>query len=226
LNFQKLLKEWNHGEQPAVSPAKELDMTPVFLPLIASLFVFGGLFTYTLWEADERANWERAHAGKLRTRAPKLIRRTALWSIYMGQMAVPGGLLGLFGTLFAGIGLLSIPGMILAIRIWRLSAALLRRAPKAEQEARDLARFAVWLNVVGVAIAVVFFMLVPTAETAIVSLTLIAYAGVSFAHANAMQRCAKLLAAERRLDEEAAAKRAAATFVNDPFRSVPHLGHR
>jgi hypothetical protein len=201
-------------------------MTPALLPVLASLFVFGGLFTYTLWEQDERANWERAHAGKLRTRAPRLIRRTALWSIYMGQMALPGGLLGLFGTVFAGIGLISIPGMILAIRIWRLSAALLRRDPKAEQEARALTSFAVWLNVVGVAVAVVFFMLFPSAETAIVSLTLIAYAGVSFAHAWAMRRCAELLAAERRLDEEAAAKRAAATFVNDAYRSLPRLGDR
>jgi hypothetical protein len=201
-------------------------MTPVLVPALASLFVFGGLFTYTLWERDARSNWERVQAGKLRTRAPRLIRRTALWSIYMGQMALPGGLLGLFGTVFAGIGLISIPGMILAIRIWRLSAAMLHRDPKAEQEARDLTSFAVLLNAVGVAVAVVLFMLFPTAEIAILSLTLIAYSGVSFAHAKAMHECAELLAAERRLDEAAAAKRAAATFEHDVYRSLPSLGHR
>lgn len=201
-------------------------MTPALVPVLASLFVFGGLFTYTLWERDDRSNWERTHAGKLRTRAPKLIRRTALWSIYLGQMAVPGGMLGLFGTVFGGIGLISIPGMILAIRIWRLSAAMLRRDPKAEQEARDLARYAVLLNVLGMTVAMVMFMMFPVTGMAVFSGTLIAYAGVSFAHAWAMLRCAELLAAERRLDEEAAAKRAAATFVNDAYRSLPRLGDR
>lgn len=178
-------------------------MIPVFVPVLASLFVFGGLFTYTLCEQNHRRKWVRTQAGQLRTRAPRTIRRTALWSIYMGQMALPGGLLGLFGTVFAGIGLISIPGMILAIRIWRLGYALLRRDPKAEDEARGLARFANWLNVVGVAAAVVLFLVFPTVEIAVVSLTLIGYAGVSFAHARAMRRCAELLAAQRRLDEGA-----------------------
>jgi hypothetical protein len=181
-------------------------MTPVLVPILASLFVFGGLFTYTFCEKGHRSKWEHVQAGKLRRRAPRQIRRTALWSIYMGQMALPGGLLGLFGTLYAGIGLVSIPGMMLAIWIWRLGYAMLRRDPNAEQEARSLARFAFWLNVVGVVAAVLLFMAFPIAEMAVVSLTLLAYAGVSFAHARAMRRCAELLGAERRLDEAAAAK--------------------
>jgi hypothetical protein len=131
----------------------------------------------------------------------------------MGQMALPGGLLGLFGTVFAGIGLISIPGMMLAIWIWRLGYAMLRRDPKAEQEARSLARFAYWLNVVGVAAAVLLFVAFPFVEMATVSLTLIAYAGVSFAHARALRRCAELLGVERRLDEAAAAKLGAATVA-------------
>lgn len=187
-------------------------MTPVLVPALASLFVFGGLFTAARCERRHRPNWRRAQAGKLRTQAPEQIRRTALWSIYMGQMALPGGLLGLFGTVFAGIGLVSIPGMILAVRIWRHGYAMLRRDPNAEQEARDLARFAYWLNVVGVAAAVLLFMAFPSAEVGLVSLTLVAYAGVSFAHAKAMRRCAQLLAAERQLDE-AAAKSGTATVA-------------
>jgi hypothetical protein len=183
-------------------------MTPVLVPALVALFIFGGLCTHTICEQNHRWTWERAHAGKLRTRAPKLIRRTALWSIYMGQMALPGGLLGLIGTVYAGIGLISIPGMILALRIWRLGYALLRRDPKAEAEARDLAPFAVLLNVVGVAIAVVMFMLFPSGGVAVLSLTLLAYSAISFAHARAMRRCAELLAAERRLDEAAAARHA------------------
>jgi hypothetical protein len=188
-------------------------MDPVLVPVLASLFVFGGLFTYSICEQRHRSKWLHAHADKLRTRAPRTIRRTALWSIYMGQMAVPGGLLGLFGTVFGGIGLLSIPGMILAVRIWRLGYAMLRRDPNAEQEARKLERFAVVLNLVGVAVAVLLFALEPIDVTAGISLTLIAYAGVSFAHAKAMRRCAELLAAERRLEATASQGLGAATPV-------------
>jgi hypothetical protein len=184
-------------------------MTPAIVPVLASLFVFGGLFTHTVCEENHRRNWQRAQAGRLRTRAPRAIRRTALWSIYMGQMAVPGGLLGLFGTVYAGIGIISLPGLMLAFGIWGLGYALLRRDPEAEQKARDLASFAILLNVVGVAIAVALFVLFPIDGMAVVSLTLIAYAGVSFAHARALRRCAELLAAERRLDEATVAARKA-----------------
>lgn len=176
-------------------------MNPALVPLLASLFVFGGLFTYTVCEESHRRNWERARAGKLRRRAPRPIRRTALWSIYMGQMALPGGLLGLFGTVFAGIGLISIPGMILAIRIWRLGYALLRRDPKAEAEAHGLARFAVVLNLVVIAAAVLLVAVEPIDATLVVLMTVLGYAAVSFAHAKAMRRCAELLETERRLDE-------------------------
>jgi hypothetical protein len=170
----------------------------VWVCALASLFVFGGLFTYRICEQRHRSNWQRAHAG---ARAPKHIRRTALWSIYMGQMALPGGLLGLFGTLFAGIGLISIPGMILAIRIWRLGYAMLRRDPAAEQEARKLEQFAVALNIVVVSLGVLLLALLPSTGTAVLLLTLVAYAGVSAAHAKAMRRCAELLETKRRLDE-------------------------
>jgi hypothetical protein len=172
-------------------------MNPALVPVVAALFVFGGLFTHTICERRHRSNWSRVHDGRPRGRAPKQIRRTALWSIYMGQMALPGGLLGLCGILAFGIGLVSIPGMILAIRIWRLGYAMLRRHPKAEQEARKLVRFAVILNIVGVLAAVLLFVAEPTSEMAVVSLILVAYAAVSFLHAKAMHRGAELLAAER-----------------------------
>jgi hypothetical protein len=170
----------------------------VWVCALASLFVFGGLFTYRICEQRHRSNWQRGHAG---ARAPKHIRRTALWSIYMGQMAVPGGLLGLFGTLFALVGLISIPGMILAIRIWRLGYAMLRRDPAAEQEARKLEQFAVRLNIVLIAAAVLLFAFEPIDATAVLLMTVLGYAAVSFAHAKAMRRCAELLETKRRLDE-------------------------
>lgn len=175
----------------------------VLIPALVSLSVFSGLYTYRSCERRHRSKWQRAHEGTLRKRAPEHIRRTALWSIYMGQMALPGGLLGLFGMLAMGLGLVSIPGMILAVRIWRLGFAMLRRDPDAEAEARKLERFAVVLNLVGVAVAVVLFFVFANAETGMLSLFILGYAAVSFAHAKAMRRCAELLAAERRLDEAA-----------------------
>lgn len=182
-----------------------------------ALFVFGGLVTYTIGERRHRARWWRferwpveqdgspfrravgpAPTRKVRVqdRAPALIRRTALWSIYMGQMAVPGGLLGLVGVVFGGLGLLSVPGMMLAVRIWRLGYALLRRDPEAEHEARELHRFAVRLNKVAVGIALLLPLFIW--DLVGISAIMIVYAAVSFAHAEALRRCAELLADDRR----------------------------
>ena len=128
-------------------------------------------------------------------------RRTALWSIYMGQMAVPGGLLGLIGIPFGlGTGLASIPGLILAIRIWRLGYAMLRRDPNAEYEARTLYGFAVVLNIVCVTAGGLLFLVWPNEGMFALWMTLIVYAAVSIAHAVALRRCADLLLVERRLD--------------------------
>jgi len=172
--------------------------------LLLACFIFGGLTTYTISERRNRARWrrfERRAADPARTRAvlvqrraPATIRRTALWSIYMGQMALPGGLLALLGLFVGGLGLISIPGMVLAIRIWRLGYAMLRRDPRAERAALDLQRFAVRLNVVTVAAAVVLCAFEGFGP---LSLVLLGYAAVSFAHAAAMGRCAKLLADDR-----------------------------
>ncbi|PRQ03123.1 hypothetical protein [Enhygromyxa salina] len=187
--------------------------------IVVALFIFGGLFTYTVCERRHQRRWVRierreieSHEGPFRQaagtvptrdvmvqqRAPKLIRRTALWSIYMGQMAVPGGLLGLFGLLAAGIGLVSIPGMFLAVGIWRIGYALLRRDPTAETKARELYKFAVGLNIIGVAVAL-FLVLVFGAELLPVAIVLVVYGAISFAHAAALNRCANLLAEDRRL---------------------------
>lgn len=189
--------------------------------LTLALFVFGGLVTYTICERRHRWRWWRFErriveydASPFRRepgpapspsflaegRAPTLIRRTALWSIYMGQMAVPGGLLGLIGVVFGGLGLLSVPGMILAVRIWRLGYAMLRRDPQAEREALELHRFAVRLNTWALVIAVIM----PLLEVKLlgISVVLVLYGAVSFAHAEALRRCAGLLAEDRRQREQ------------------------
>lgn len=197
---------------------------------IFALFVFGGLFTYTISERHHRLRWWRIEqrpdeldghdpfrcdAGPTPTRAvvtqqraPRLIRRTALWSIYMGQMAVPGGLLGLIGLPFWGLGLVSIPGMILAVRIWRLAYAMLRRDPGAAPEARALHRFALSLNAVAMTLGFVLGAIDPH----MLGLTAVlwAYGAVSIAHALALRSCAERLELEQRVqDETQAAKRSA-----------------
>jgi hypothetical protein len=85
---------------------------------------------------------------------------------------------------------------MLAVRIWRLGYAMLRREAKAEEEALALRRFAVRLNVVALGIAAALVVL-GGVDLAGVSLVLVVYGAVSFAHAAALGRCAKLLAEER-----------------------------
>ena len=196
-------------------------------PLLGTLalFVFGGLATYTIGERRHRARWWRSERRAIpqtdspfrrddeaaptreilvQARAPKLIRNTALWSIYMGQMAVPGALLGLVGVVFgAGLGLISVPGLILAVRIWRLGYALLRRDGDAEHEARALYRFAVWLNLAMFAIASVITLFVGVLFIPVAAVIAV-YGAVSFAHALAMKECAELLAEDRRLRADSA----------------------
>jgi hypothetical protein len=162
------------------------------VPFIAGSFVFAGLLTFTRVESRHRRVW-RTSAARGRTRAPKLIRQTALWSIYMGQMAVPGAVLGLIGTVFGGLGLASIPGLILAVRIWRLGLWLLEQDPRAAGEARRLHGFAVVLNAIAMAIGLMLLLVGAWPVTAVLWI----YAGISLAHAEAMRRCARLLECEQ-----------------------------
>lgn len=80
-------------------------------------------------------------------RAPALVRATALSCFVFGQMFVPGLVLGIFGLMVAGVGLVSIPGLAVAAKIYRTGFALLRREPRvAFFRARDAATWALWLN--------------------------------------------------------------------------------
>lgn len=193
--------------------------------ILFTLFVFGGLLTYTTAERRGRPAWRlqthttvpspggpfRVDAGPAVTelrvvaeRAPPKVRMTALASIYLGQMAIPGALLGMFGVLFGGLGLVSIPGLILAVRIWTLGFKLLRRDPSAAAEARALRRFAIRLNVVACGIAVALPLLLDP-DAILLTVVLLGYGAISFIHANAMGDCAELLEADARRRAEAAA---------------------
>jgi len=79
---------------------------------------------------------------------PWEVRLAALGSWVLGTMFVPGLLLGLVGLFAAGVGLISVPGLILAARLFRLGTPLLRGEPDAAPQARSAARYAMVLNIV------------------------------------------------------------------------------
>ena len=123
------------------------------------------------------------------SRAPFQVRAVGLWSIAMGQMAIPGGLLAAFGTLFFGMGLLGIPGVILAARIWRDGIRLLEADPRVVDSAKKTADFAFILNACVVGLTMTLVIVDGGTEMLPLALLTLLYAGVSFAHA-AMLRIA------------------------------------
>ncbi len=79
---------------------------------------------------------------------PRVVHVAAMGCWILGTMFVPGLLAGLVGLLAAGIGAVSIPGLILAWRLFFLGAPLLRGDPDAPARARSAATFARTLNIV------------------------------------------------------------------------------
>ncbi|HWE31433.1 MAG TPA: hypothetical protein VHB97_25685, partial [Polyangia bacterium] len=89
--------------------------------------------------------------------APRLVRWTAFSCFLFGQMFIPGLVVGLFGLMMAGVGLLSIPGLITAAKIYRVGFALLRKETRvAVFRARDAATWALWLNGIVIAGSLLF----------------------------------------------------------------------
>jgi hypothetical protein len=81
--------------------------------------------------------------------APLQVKVVAVASLVLGHMFVPGLLMGLLGLFFAqGVGLVAIPGLVLAARIYRNAFGLLRCEPLAATEARLLRVFSIVLNAV------------------------------------------------------------------------------
>jgi hypothetical protein len=83
-------------------------------------------------------------------------------------MFVPGLLVGAFGLLAGGIGLVSIPGLVTAAKLFRAGLLLLRREPReAYFAARNAAAWALWLNglIMAVSFALLLTPLRPTTES-------------------------------------------------------------
>ncbi|MDB4967615.1 MAG: hypothetical protein JWN44_3304 [Myxococcales bacterium] len=139
--------------------------TMIQLAIIVSAAGFLAALPYVFLESRWRWRWREVEAGRVAadaaggiyrsagevprylTEAPPLVRVAAYSCFVFGQMFVPGLVIGLFGVMMAGIGLVSIPGLITAAKIYRAGMALLRRDPRiAYFRARDAAAWALWLN--------------------------------------------------------------------------------
>jgi hypothetical protein len=139
-------------------------ITPLIIVCVALL---GATLPYVFVESRWRWRWREIEVGRVAadgqggiyraggevprfwSRAPTLVRVAAFSCFLFGQMFLPGLVLGVFGMVMAGIGLVSIPGLITAAKIYRAGFALLRREPRtAYFRARDAAAWALWLNVI------------------------------------------------------------------------------
>lgn len=87
---------------------------------------------------------------------PALVHVTAVMSWIFGVAFLPGLAATLIGLLAMGIGVVGIPGLVAAARLFRLGGPLLRGEPEAAKTAREVGRYVRWLNYVVLPIASVF----------------------------------------------------------------------
>ncbi|MBL8682745.1 MAG: hypothetical protein JNK05_26500 [Myxococcales bacterium] len=129
---------------------------------------------------------------------PREVLLAALGAWGLGQMFVPGLAVGLFGLLVV-VGVVSIPGLILAWRLFFLGKPLLRGAPEAAPKARGLATFARVLNTIVVAVTLLLmaakmadrsFAMHSVVETMMLGGPVLLYALMSFVHAGLLDRAA------------------------------------
>ena len=139
--------------------------------VIVTLLIVGvgllGCAAIPLWASESRWRWrwqevevgrvpvdaaqgayrESASVPRYLAAAPRLIRLAAFTCFLFGQMFVPGLLMGLFGLMALGMGVVSIPGLVTAAKLYSTGFALLRREPRAAYfKARSAAAWAIWLN--------------------------------------------------------------------------------
>jgi hypothetical protein len=136
-------------------------------PLASILLVaFGAAaLPFALVERSWRWRWREVEIGRLPVdadgglyreggsvpsylrRAPAMVRAAAFTCLFFGQMFVPGLALGAFGLLAGGLGVVSIPGLIVAFKLYSAGLSLLRREPPdAYWKLRDAVAWALWLN--------------------------------------------------------------------------------
>jgi len=148
----------------------------VTFAVIAFVMLFAASLPYVFVESRWRWRWREIEAGRVAAHggddgiyraagdvprylqeAPRLIRWTAFSCFLFGQMFVPGLVVGLFGVVVGGVGVVSVPGLITAAKIYRAGFALLRRDPRiAVARVRDAAAWSLWLNGVVMTLSLLF----------------------------------------------------------------------
>ncbi|MEM9459768.1 MAG: hypothetical protein AAGF11_36665 [Myxococcota bacterium] len=126
--------------------------------------------------------------------APRVVKVVAVASLVLGHMFIPGLFAGLFGLPFYGLGLMSIPGLVLAARIYGNAYGLLRCEPAAAIKARELQHFANVLNVV-VLVATELLLMIDTLP---IFVFIAVYALVSLLHAHGLGLAADAIDAVHR----------------------------
>lgn len=114
----------------------------------------------------------------------------------LGQMFVPGLLAGLFGLIVV-VGVVSIPGLILAWKLFFLGKPLLRGEREAADKARGLASFANGLNALVVVVTGLLAMYTLLSSrrgdwlnVLLLALPVLLYAAISLAHARFLHKAA------------------------------------
>jgi hypothetical protein len=159
----------------------DLDLRPLFVALTAVGCLLGApALVLLLVERKWRWRWQEVEETRVAisatdlspyresgtvpvylTRAPGLIRFCAYTCFLFGQMFVPGLCLGICGAFVAGVGIVSIPGLITAGKLFSAGLALLRRDPKdAYYRTREAARWALWLNGIIFVVSIVILSVV------------------------------------------------------------------
>jgi len=145
----------------------------MIVALVLASMVFAAILPYLLVERRWRWRWREVEIGRLPvvsdgglyrgggsvpdflTRAPGMMRAAALSCLLFGQMVIPGLCLGAFGLVAGGLGVVSIPGLITAAKLYGAGLALLRREPHAAyHKAKSAALWALWLNGVIAALSI------------------------------------------------------------------------
>ena len=141
--------------------------------------------------------------------APRDVHAAAIMAWVLGVMFVPGCLGGLLGLLAGGLGVVSIPGLMLAWRLFGLGGPLMRGDADAAPKARAAATFARGLNYVvltlcGLTTAFVLAMAVrerawrgDLTGTLVCVSAVAVYAVISLAHAALLDRAAGHIDAEQ-----------------------------
>lgn len=128
--------------------------------------------------------------------APRVVQFASLGAWILGTMFVPGLLGGLGGLFMMGVGAVSIPGLILAWRLFFLAGPLMRGEAIAAPRARAAARFARVLNYVVLAACIVAATLSVALEHhdlagLYISAAVALYALISLGHARLLDRAAE-----------------------------------